>query len=362
MILLPYAVYRNRITEEDRREAIGESLKQCVIILLLITLFSYIYIFLFLPNIIPKPEIFIFGFLIFLIGSHLREFCRGICIGDSRFLIILLIDVVISGTLFLILLSLFLSTEVTVSTIFIAVASSCVCGILVWFRIYWPQITLLSGLRRNAVAENWRLGRWVLASNAPLMINMYINIWLVGALLGPREAGIIAACNALVMVVNPAITAFHNVILPHASQLGAEKGGLRLYRLIFKSAGLLGLALGAFCVLVWIFGGWLIVKIYGPSFNGQDSIVLLLAIVVLARSVSMPSQIGLLVAESAKSLLLVNLLAFFTNLIMSLILIPKVGIIGSATAAVFSEVIATAVRWLAFHRIMHSKNLARGGL
>lgn len=357
LILLPYAIYRNRISENDRKITIGESLNLFVFILLFSYIVCYCYVILVDVNTITRSDnIFTICFFFYVAGFHFREFCRSICVSDSNFFIQFLVGTTASTIIFLILFGLFIyNNEITISSIFMAATIANICGALIWFKIYRSQIAFSFRLSHNILTKNWRVGRWILASNAPFMINLYVSIWSVSILLGPREVGIFAASNTLVMIVNPAVTAFYNFILPQASNIFGKNERAYLYHFILKSAKFIGFFLGIFCLFICIFGDWLLIQIYGPMFAGNRITISLLSIAVLIRSVSMPLHVGLLVSEKAYINTYGNFLALIINLSMNVVLIPAFGVVGSAVATILGEVIASAVRWSAFYRLTHHR-------
>ncbi|MAE70954.1 MAG: hypothetical protein CME06_10855 [Gemmatimonadetes bacterium] len=166
------------------------------------------------------------------------------------------------------------------------------------------------------------------AGNLAQYLNLRLDLLLVGIFLGPKETGLYAVAVSLAEVVWFIPDALGTVLLPRIARTGADTARA-------AAAGACRIALtisSAAALAIVLFGGTLLVVLYGHEFAGawtplawlMPGVVLLSVSKVLSKHLSGTGHPGL----SARA----SLISLIATLILDLALIPTFGLAGAALA------------------------------
>ncbi len=209
------------------------------------------------------------------------------------------------------------------------------CGIAggAWL---WLQKDSFRITRRSwpaALHRNWRFGRWVFAGQMVSQLNSEIlMVWLLVFLLGKASAGVFAACMSIVLISNPFLLGIGNVLTPRITRAFYEGGPRQLRRAVARATLLIGGTMTLFCVAVVLLGGVAIVGLYGPEYRGNEAVICVLAISVSIGSLGMAVGSGLWALDRADVNFKVNCAGLAVTSISAAVLIPLLGLLGTALA------------------------------
>ena len=205
-------------------------------------------------------------------------------------------------------------------------------------------------LLREMFKNSWPL----MLSSAATFILLKIDQVMIGAMLGNREVGIYAAAVRLVEVwyFIPGIICAS--LFP--AIINAKKTNLLIYKKRLKALYLLIAAVSLFIALVsTILAPWIISILFGWEY--------LAAVIVL--QIYVWSGVGLFVGvainqyflseNKTRATFFYNLLSMFLNIILNIILIPRLGLIGAAWATLISYSAGPIVLFI-INKISKNKN------
>jgi O-antigen/teichoic acid export membrane protein len=108
--------------------------------------------------------------------------------------------------------------------------------------------------------------------------------------------------------------------------------------------------MGIFCVLMFLFGGWLVVFLYGNKYAGNGFIVGVLALSQLASALTFPINYGLNALERPDVGFKSYLLALGVTLTIGLWLVKSLGTIGVACGLLSGNILASAFRYITLRK------------
>ena len=170
---------------------------------------------------------------------------------------------------------------------------------------------------------------------------LWLDVLLVGALRGAREAGVYAAVSRLVLVGTFAIEAVRLVIAPQLSALLAREdrqGAEELYQT--ATWWLMGLSWPAY-ILVGVFAST-VLRIFGPEFASGEVPLVILTGAMLANMGTGNVTVVLLMGGKSSWNLLNTVAALTVNVTLNLVLIPRLGMSGAAIAWASSILVENA--------------------
>jgi O-antigen/teichoic acid export membrane protein len=239
----------------------------------------------------------------------------------------------------------------TASRAFWVIGAVCGIAVLGWLwsdrGFYDPRLSeSLSDLRKN-----WIFGKWVFASGLIWAISMNLYPWLLATSHGVASAGVWAACLGVVSVGGPVMVGIQNLAGPKIAHVYAAEGHRALRRLVFKITAIVATPISLLCLVTFIWGGRLVVLMYGHQYAGHRWIVSVLALNLLVSAVAFPFSRALFAVDRADLDFLVNFTALFIMLTLGLWLVRAFGPLGAAWGLLGANFSTSVVRTAAFLRL-----------
>ena len=279
----------------------------------------------------------------------LREFARQFCFSHLRVAQALAMDCAAFVLQMSALMWLGLSGVLNAADAFLISGVAFAIASLSWLypnrRIFQVQGQPL----RDAIQENWRLGRWLLAAQIGLSVQVFVASWMLAFMSGNAAAGIYAACIALASVATPVIMGFANVLMPRTAIVLRTEGAAGMRRRVAHDAILLGTVMwGFWCVLVFASDDVTRLLYRGPAYTGQGHTVAVLALGLLLSTIGIPASNALASLQKPRPIFFATLAAALANVAVGLWLIPLLGVVGAAYGFLAGSVVGAIGRWAAF--------------
>jgi O-antigen/teichoic acid export membrane protein len=202
------------------------------------------------------------------------------------------------------------------------------------------------GLVRSQVApdwsRNWSFGKWGLLTHFMSESATYFVPWVVVAMLGEGETGLLAAASTLVGLTTVFISGLGNVLGPRAAL--AYSGGHvdALVRVLARFAAVLAVGLGAFAAGIAVFGDDLGALLYGHNYMEIGTLAAVLACADIAHSMRMTVGIGLWSIERPRAPLAADAFGLVVTIAVTVVGLRRFGLLG-APIGMFSGALAGAV-------------------
>lgn len=223
---------------------------------------------------------------------------------------------------------------------------ACCCGLAATICLALRPPLLATTVKQMLAdwCENWGFARWALASYLLACTGPSILPWAVAYCGGEADTGSLGGCTTLVGLSNMFLLGFANYFCPRAAQAYAH-GGTRDLRSQLRRAQLILVAcLTPLVAAAALAGDWLAVAVYGPDFQNTRWIITALALAVLANSFGVVAGNGLWAMDRPKASFLADIAALVASLISAVCLIPLLGPLGAALAALCGNTCDAAVR------------------
>lgn len=224
------------------------------------------------------------------------------------------------------------------------------CGIAVlWWlwsdrEFYTPRMSeSLADLKKN-----WILGKWVFASGLVWTVAVNLYPWLLAAFHGVASTGVWAACLGVVSIANPALLGIQNLVGPKISHVYAEEGPKALRQLVLRITAIIAAPLSLLCFAMCLWGGRLTTMLYGHRYAGNNLIVAILAVNLLAGSLAFSFSRGLFAVDRARVDFLINFSALVIMATLGLWLVRSYGPLGAAFGLLGATVASSAIRAISF--------------
>lgn len=193
------------------------------------------------------------------------------------------------------------------------------------------------------MAENLRFAKWAFLSSIAFSGYNFAVQAILGAVSGPGAVGLFNAARNFVQPVNTLIQAMDSVDKPRASKMYAASGTQGLFAAVFASLRWLLLIGGPFVILMGVFGGDLLVKVYGERYAGNQTLMFAWAVAAGMILVAHPVETGLLVKKVPRQLFVSRLIAAAVALGLAFGLIPDLGAVGAVISLATGWALAAVI-------------------
>jgi O-antigen/teichoic acid export membrane protein len=364
LVLSPFTVYLGRFTEQREQKSyagasltfqVGLTFAAMVVVLVGATIFA---------NAGGRPQVGIIGWCVLatIPALSMREYARRYLYAHFYAAQVFILDIAVSILQFGGMGLAWYSGWLTPGAALLLIAAASALPATVWFlqnrqRFVAPTRSFLA----TEFRRHWSFGRWICISQISDLTVTHGIGWLIAAMVGTAATGLFAACNSIVLVLNPLLLGMSSILLPRASQANHRQGRNEVIRIIWKVAGLLTVSGGLLCLLVALNGELLMQVLYSPpTLDGVREIILLLALAGMIGAASHAFDNGLLVINRPE----VNRAAAVSGLVMTFViafaLTPAYGVIGTAWGVVAGTLMASAYQIVGFTRLAGRPNFLAG--
>jgi O-antigen/teichoic acid export membrane protein/tRNA A-37 threonylcarbamoyl transferase component Bud32 len=226
---------------------------------------------------------------------------------------------------------------------------ACAIVVITWLVYSRRNFALCTRNFFAITKRNWRLGKWLFATQLVVSLQALLVYWLLAWLNGTRAAGIYTACMSIALFSNPIILGTANVLTPKCALAWEQGGGPQLRRECIAETAQLGAIIGLFCAVVVPFGAGIMQILYpAKDYAAQGHTVAVLALSMWVMAIGVPGTIALTCMERPR---IIFWAAFWATVVtVGLIgwMAPVWGLVGTAYAVLTGNVLRSGMRWFAF--------------
>jgi O-antigen/teichoic acid export membrane protein len=193
----------------------------------------------------------------------------------------------------------------------------------VWFRL--SHLKNLSGF-----------SFWIFLTASGSLVFSYADTLLIGYFMTNADVGIYRTAFQLTSIATFITLAFHTVLYPKISSLGAQGQFAEIENSLAKAITYSLLLAIPTCIGGWILGSKLLFYLYGASFvEGAPALVFLLLVQVVNVFMYLGTM-SLNALNRPKDAFNITLIAAILNILLDIALIPVMGITGAAVATLIA--------------------------
>jgi O-antigen/teichoic acid export membrane protein len=207
----------------------------------------------------------------------------------------------------------------------------------------------------GAVADwwhNWGFARWALASHVVGFATPYLMPWIVTAVRGEAEAGVLAACVSLVGVASMFMTGVATYLTPKAAMAYAHGGVGELRQVLRSTALVYAGVLGAFALFVFASGDFLLVLVFGGKYAGYGIAMGILALSMACVSMGVTASTGLWAIDRPAANLPADVCSLVVTLAVVFCLVGPLGVYGAVLADLGGNATSALVRFATLRRLL----------
>ena len=223
------------------------------------------------------------------------------------------------------------------------------------FLVHWRGVPADS-------RKNWRLGRWMLASQLTSTLRCFVGAWILTLLLSVEVAGFYAACVSIVGLTNPILLGLTNVLLPRTTRAFGEGGHAGVRRASRESMLLMVGLTGVLTIVLVIFGQSMLRILYGADYAAYYYVIPLVAAATLINAANMAGDQGLVAIERSDLGFVGAIVGTGVTCLACLLLIPSSGVIGAGCAFLLGNAATATIVITGCEVLTHPARVARGDL
>ena len=204
---------------------------------------------------------------------------------------------------------------------------------------------------RALFAEFWRFAAPRGLAGVFAVAVLWLDTLLIGALRSTQEAGVYAAATRFLIFGGFAAQAVIQAIGPTLSELLTRREP-EAAAAVYRTGTAWSMALGWPVYLTLAIFAPTLLSVLGPGYAGAEDALRILAVAMLFASGVGPVDIALLMAGKSSWNLLNTAAAVAVNVVLNLLLIPRLGITGAAIAWAASIVVNNLVPLIQVRRLV----------
>ncbi|OGZ53388.1 MAG: hypothetical protein A3B25_02090 [Candidatus Ryanbacteria bacterium RIFCSPLOWO2_01_FULL_48_26] len=251
----------------------------------------------------------------------------------------------------------FLRLSATVGAFTFAYALGTAVGMIATLYAVRKKLMGLFSNFKFAILRSILSSGWPLAISAVLgMLMINTDILLIGFFQSAHDVGLYSAAQRIVQLLYILPAVINVSLLPSFSRL-AHKEDEKLQRILELTVPFTFLIAIPIAVGGILLGGQIIEFIFGNSYlDGTSSFQILLLTILIDFPVAILTNVAFAYGKQ-KSLMIYSGIGGLSNIILDLILIPRFGIVGSAWATLFAQVLSVAYLWRVIRSVSRPKVL-----
>lgn len=349
LVTTPYTVFGPQMHALARSRYLGSMFVQQIVIYLLLSAFTFLGIAIagsHGPSSAPLHSTTVTASVLLFLG--LREFVRRTTMADLRVALTVAFDVSMSFLQVVGVVMLYLTHQLSSSSVFILLGALSAATVLAWLYVYRKNLAFDRKYWTAGFWYNWNFAKWVLLGGISWASAMHLYPWFLTFLQSASVTGGWAACWSIVAFGNPVVVGLCNYVGPRVSNAYATEGLQPMRREVFRLSLMLSAVVAPFTLLLLAFGEQTLTHVYGPAYSGNGIVVGLLGVYVLVGAFNFSYSRGLFVVQAARTDTFINFAAIFLLCTIGIASIKAYGALGAASSLLLSSVATTVLRLLAF--------------
>jgi len=240
--------------------------------------------------------------------------------------------------------------NLTVGSTLTVLSAGAIIVSLWWVVTEWRAFRITFATCVEDLRRNFGLGRWLFGTNMVFMLSVQCNPWVLSALSGMPAAGVYAQCEFPVNIPRVALVSMQNTMAPSMSRRLAEGGRRALNELVTRMDRFLLLGALLFVGIMWFAGPWIVQLIFKSRPEGTHTIIMLLALNLLAMACTMARSYGLTTIHRADLTFYINVAAMAVQGALVVPLVHSFHVAGAALALLLGTTTAAILRAVVYSR------------
>ncbi|MBN1434219.1 lipopolysaccharide biosynthesis protein [Candidatus Fermentibacterales bacterium] len=205
------------------------------------------------------------------------------------------------------------------------------------------EMKLALGTTLRNVRELMSFSVYSLGTSLAYRFYTQVDLMMLGKLASPPEVAAYGACRTLAGFLQTVNEAGHVVLLPLVSRMWTSGRRKEILRRLGQAIGILTLLLLPVVAVMSTRPVWVLNTIYGGKYNAGWPVLVALSLLVLIRPVLTMFSTACSGAGKPSICFQSVLVSSSVNVVLNLLLIPRLGGLGAAIATICAIIVGTAV-------------------
>lgn len=347
LVTAPYVLYHNRKRGDNLKKYRGSVLlHQGILTAAAMIIFSAF--LLLMPARSAEAQTTGLILLIATPGLLLRAFVREMALAHYKVARLLLLDTWMCCCQLATVVLMLVTGSANLISLYAFVGIASVVSISLW----WSKLRQSYRFDRRATkvswSRNWRFGRWALATHLAGCSTPYVMPWVLFAMKGERETGLLASASVIVGIANILLSGLADFLTPRAARAYATGGVTRLRSILRSMLGISTLAIGSVCVVAVFFGQQIVDTLYDGRFANVGLLISLLTFSVLANAIGNVAGNGLWAFDQPRTNFVADMMTLVVAIASAPVLIRPYGATGAAMSTLIACSMGATVRQMVF--------------
>jgi len=204
------------------------------------------------------------------------------------------------------------------------------------------EVPVSGELRPSEVKRWWRFALpWVIIAMATDLF-FDIDLLLLSNLMDRETLAVFGVCTRVFSLVSFGVAAVYSVVMPDMFDLAKDREGL-LRKIGEANLAAAGIAVALFAVVA--LGGPLALLLFGPEFGAGALPMAVLCVTLVVRAFFGPTSVVLSMNDRPHDVLPAIGIGMTVLVVANLLLVPPMGLLGAALAAVLAQTVWSAALW-----------------
>ena len=283
-----------------------------------------------------------------VVAWQAQEFFRRVLYFEGRMPAVIALDVISYGGQLAAIVGLAALGQLTVASALLAAAVTSAAGALVGLVLL--RATLSHRPLPGAISQNIVHGRWLLGAELGSFICMSGYPFVLAIAVGAEAVAVYAAATLILNPLNVIWFAAGTALPIRLSRARARDGDMAARRELRNVFAASMPVVGGYCLVVAIFGGWIMSTVFGPAYAGFGWVAVGTAAIRAFGFISHLLSIGLRSLQQTRPIFVGYAAAIPFSLVVGTLLTIRFGIAGALVAIFASHVIWTAIWARAYFR------------
>jgi O-antigen/teichoic acid export membrane protein len=230
----------------------------------------------------------------------------------------------------------------------LAIGISCATAVVYWLVSNRSQYVIDFKEAQHQALENWSFSKSVFISQLLWILHINVVIWSIAFFLGKDVVGEFTASLSTILLANPFVLGLLNILTSRAVKSYGGGGFSSLRDTVFSNM----LVMVSGVVVLWIglifCGDWLVMTVFGKGFSGQQLMITILGISMIAETACKAPEQGLNAIERPEIVSKVNLYRLAITIVGLAILLPNYGMVGAASTLAVADLFAAILMTSSF--------------
>ena len=216
-------------------------------------------------------------------------------------------------------------------------------GQFAWLWRAVRAVPVSGTVEKSEIRRWWRFALpWVIIALATDLF-FDIDLILLSNLMDRETLAVFGVCTRVFSLVAFGVAAVYSVVLPDMFDLAKDREGL-LRKIGEANLAAIGIAIALFAIVV--VGGPLALLLFGPEFGAGALPMAVLCLTLIVRAFFGPASVVLSMNDRPHDVLPAIALGMTVLVVANLLLVPPLGLMGAALAAVLAQTVWSAALWL----------------